>query len=190
MKKKSNIIFWAVVLVVALLAAYSVIYKNKSRLQNEGVQAPKTANSTSITQKSTAKEAVPDFSLKDLNGKTIKLSDYKGKVVFLNFWATWCPYCVQEMPELNEASRELAKGGNAVILAVDVNEPSDKVKKFVADKKITLPVLLDADGAVAQYFNISGLPTTVIINKDGTLSDAIVGATNKQTILDAVNKLK
>lgn len=185
MRKTSNIILWIVVAAVVLVAAYTVYNKNKPLPDSQP-----ESRITGKSEKSSSVPKVPDFSLKDLDGKTVKLSDYRGKMVFLNFWATWCPYCIKEMPELEEANQEFLKGSDAVILTVDTAEKPDVVRKFVSQKKINLPVLLDTDGKVTEKYNIEGFPTTVIINKDGTLNGRIVGATNKETLLKKLKDTK
>ena len=127
--------------------------------------------------------------MKDIKGKTVRLSDCKGKVVVLNFWATWCPYCVKEMPDLNLAGEEFAKTGSAVILAVDVDETPEVVKTFLKENDMTLPVLMDQGGAVANKYLVEGLPTTVIIDRDQNIYKKIVGATDKETLTGIVNSI-
>ena len=132
----------------------------------------------------------PDFSLKDLEGNTVKLSDYRGKIVILNFWAVWCKYCKLEMPDLNDLNKELEKGDEAVILAVDVQEPADTVSKYLTSNNISLKALLDEDGTVAQTYGVSGYPTTFIINPDGSVYTYIPGQTNKETLLKVMDMIK
>lgn len=136
------------------------------------------------------KYPAPDFSLEDIKGKKVKLSDYKGKIVFLNFWALWCPYCIKEMPDLNSANSKLIKEDDAVVLTVNVMDSKEKVKKFVADKGLSLPVLLDSDGKVADMYRITGYPTTYVIGKDGAILGRAVGTITEKHILDFVEKAK
>jgi peroxiredoxin len=126
---------------------------------------------------------VPDFTLKDLDGKEVSLSDYRGKIVVLNFWAVWCKYCVEEMPDFNKLDKELAEAGDAVVLAVNVAEPYDTVKDFLTKNDIGIKVLLDEDGGVAGgIFGVSGYPTTFVVNKDGSLYTYIPGKTDLETM--------
>lgn len=136
------------------------------------------------------KVMAPDFNLKGLDGKSVKLSDYQGKVVILNFWAVWCKYCKQEMPDLNELNKELEKDGEAVIVAVDVQETADVINEYLTSNKIGLKVLMDQDGSVSQQYGVSGYPTTFIINKDGSVYTYIPGATDKATLLMVLDKIK
>lgn len=131
-----------------------------------------------------------NFELEDINGKKIKLSDYKGKRIVLNFWMTWSPYCIDEMPDLQSVSDKLKDGKEAVLLTIDVSEDAETVKKFVEDNKLTLPVLLDKTGETAQIYGIQGFPTTVFINSDGTVYEQIPLATDEVTILAMIDKMK
>lgn len=127
MNKKVSTIIWIIAICAVLIAAYTFYSKNK---QSNLVTPPPQNKSTSQSSQSNNPVA-PDFSLKDLDGKTVKLSDYKGKIVILNFWAVWCKYCKQEMPDLNEFNKELVKDNEAVTLAVDAQESSDTVKNYL-----------------------------------------------------------
>ena len=186
MNKKVNIVIWIIAICAVLIAAYTFYSKNKQ----QSFAAPSLQNGATNQTSQSNNPTAPDFSLKDLNGKTVKLSDYKGKIVILNFWAVWCKYCKQEMPDLNELNKELEKDNEAVILAVDAQESSDTVKNYLSSNKIGLKVLLDQDGSVTQTYSVSGFPTTFIINKDGTLYTYIPGATNKETLTEILNKIK
>ncbi|MFN3740801.1 MAG: TlpA disulfide reductase family protein, partial [Thermodesulfovibrionales bacterium] len=111
----------------------------------------------------------PDFSLNDLNGKSVKLSDFKGKVVLLNFWATWCNVCVDEMDSLNKAYRDM-KGKGFVVIAVSIDQSKKPVSDFVKLKGLEFPVLLDPEKEV--YFDRYagfGLPISFLIDKKGNI---------------------
>ncbi len=119
--------------------------------------------------------AAPDFTLSDINGRKVTLSEFRGKVVLLNFWATWCGPCRAEMPALNNLYLDL-KGKGLVVLAVSV-DPSDKpVRSFVSEKKLGFPVLLDKEKEV--YFDsyaVVGLPAAFLIDKKGMVVEKIMG---------------
>lgn len=180
MKKSTNTIIWVIAIVAVLVAAYTFYEKNKTVVIN-----PPAQQSTSQPEKITA----PDFILKDLEGNSVKLSDYKGKIVILNFWAVWCKYCKLEMPELNELNKELEKGDDAVLLAIDVQEPLSTVTDYLTSNNISLKVLMDTDGTVAQTYGITGFPTTFIVNRDGSLYTYISGATTKKDLLGIIDKI-
>lgn len=120
--------------------------------------------------------AAPDFALKDLSGRNISLSDHKGKVVLLEFWATWCPPCKASVPALIELNRKYGQKG-LVVIGVSIDTDSDaleKVKQFAAAHNINYPVLL-ADEVVQKAYDITSIPTTILIGKDGKVVDVYKG---------------
>ncbi|PKG22405.1 peroxiredoxin family protein [Niallia nealsonii] len=115
----------------------------------------------------------PDFSLRNLKGETLKLSDFKGKKVMLNFWATWCPPCKQEMPAIQQFFEE--KGKDVVILAVNI-DGSEDVIEFVQSKKITFPILLDENNRVNEQYKVVTIPTTFFIDEKGIIQHKFYSA--------------
>ena len=115
-----------------------------------------------------------DFTLSDLSGKKVSLSSFKGKLVFLNFWATWCPPCRAEMPSMERLYQKL-KGQGLVVLGVDLQEDAKSVQKFVEEHKLTFPILLDSDGRVGTTYGARSIPTTYIIGRDGSALGGTVG---------------
>ena len=107
-----------------------------------------------------------DFKLKDIKGKWVWLSDFRGKVVFLNFWATWCPPCKYEMPSMQKLYDKL-KHKKFAMVAVDLQEPVSRVKDFVKEYKLSFTVLLDSTGDVGRQFGIRSIPSTFIIDGKG-----------------------
>lgn len=126
--------------------------------------------------------AIPDFTLVDLNGKKTNIKDYRGKVVFLNFWATWCPPCRQEMPSM-ETLWQKSKGKPFVILAVSVDDAdTKKVADFIAKNKYTFPVFHDVTGELSQQFLIRSIPTTFILDTKGIIIEKMSGAADWSTL--------
>lgn len=166
MKKNTKLIIWIVVLAALLLAAY--IFYEKYKNQSFGDPQEKIM--------------APDFTLEDLDGNSVTLSDYEGKIVILNFWAEWCIYCVEEMPDFNTLDKELAESGDAIILAVNVRDSQKTVQDFLAENSLGLKVLMDEDGTVASMYSVSGYPTTFFINPDGSLYTYIPGKTDLKTL--------
>ncbi len=117
--------------------------------------------------------AAPDFSLKDLNGNMVKLSDYKGKKVMLNFWATWCPPCKAEMPAMEKFHGEV--GEDVVILAVNIDARYN-VKAYVDKMGVTFPILLDEKDQVNNDYQILTIPTTFFIDKKGIVRHKYLSA--------------
>jgi peroxiredoxin len=117
----------------------------------------------------------PDFTFPGLDGKMIRLSDYKGKVVLVNIWATWCPPCVDEMPSMEKLYQKF-KGENFEILAVSIDEPGLKaVAPFMKKSGLTFPALIDSEGVIKTVYGITGIPESFIIDKQGILIKKIVG---------------
>lgn len=139
-------------------------------------------------------EKVPDFTLIDMGGSKVSLSDFKGQRVILNFWSTWCPPCRQEMPEFNEMNAGLKKSGEAVLLAVNLTdgrrETKGKVEQFMKKNSFDMLVLLDTQGNAASIFHIQGIPTTIIIDREGVMRGEIVGATTKDNVMKLVRNTK
>ncbi len=122
----------------------------------------------------------PDFSLQDMNGRTVQLSDYRGKYVVLNFWATWCPPCVEEAPSLDQFSRRLAASDSQkiAVLSVSVDSGWDPVRAFVQAKNISFPVLLDSQQDVPNGYGTFKYPETYIIDPSGVVIKKVIGGLN------------
>ena len=118
----------------------------------------------------------PGFTLSGLDGRPVSLKDYRGKVVFLNVWATWCPSCREEMPSMEKLYREL-KGEPFEILAVSVDVTGAKaVAPFMAARKLSFPAFLDPEGAtIAKPYGVTGVPESFIIDKQGIIAKVVIG---------------
>ena len=118
-----------------------------------------------------------DFTLENLEGSLVSPKDFQGKVVFLNFWATWCPPCRAEMPAMEKLWQKF-KEEDFVILAVDLREGKEKVSSFMKENCYTFPVLLDSRGGVANTYGIRAIPTTYLLNPEGRIVGKAMGARN------------
>ena len=116
----------------------------------------------------------PDFTLKDLNGKSISLSSFKGKVVLLNFFATWCPPCRAEMPAFNKLYREKKIRGLEII-SVSTDRSINDIKDFLQKNKVDFPILFDADRSVSKQYRVFSMPTTFLIDKTGKIVEKFYG---------------
>ena len=165
---------WDFVMVVSLAAA--ILWTVGSRLPS-GVGAP-------LSSSPSPREGffAPDFTLDTLQGEQVKLSGLRGKVIVVNFWTTWCPPCRAETPAL-EMSYEAYKDLDVVILGVNLTDQDSlkEVESFVQEFGLTYPILLDRDGAVGLLYQLSGLPTTFFINREGIIRTVVIGGPMSET---------
>lgn len=119
--------------------------------------------------------ATPPLILKDLNGKTVNLKDYRGQVVLINFWATWCPPCRAEMPSMQRLKEKMA-GKPFAILAVDMGETQDVVRAYIREIKTDFTVLLDKDGHALKAWKVFAFPTSYVVDAQGKIRYGLFGA--------------
>lgn len=131
----------------------------------------------------------PDFELTSVEGETIRLSDYKGRPVIVNFWATWCGPCRAEFPEFQQAAVDNAD--RLVIIGVNntTADQAELVPPFLEEFGITFPIVLDEEGEVVKAYRILGLPTTVFINSNGIVNEVFTGPLNKAYIESKISEL-
>ncbi len=150
--------------------------------------APPTARAASVKPLGERKPA-PDFALKDIDGQTVHLSDYKGKVVILDFWATWCGPCRMEIPWFIDLQRRNKDRGLEVLgVSMDDNGWAD-VKPFLTEMKINYRVVIGNDQTAEVYGGVESLPTTFLIDRDGKIAVVHVGLANRKDIEDGVEQL-
>ncbi len=125
-------------------------------------------------EKPEKKILAPAFTLEDLSGKRVSLKDLKGKVVFLNFWATWCIPCRQEMPTMEELHREF-KGQGLEVVAVNIKESMKEARKFFDELGLTFTALLDKDGKVSEEYGAWSIPLSYFINRNGEFVGKVIG---------------
>lgn len=143
----------------------------------------------SAVKNSNQRKKAPDFALKDGSGKLVHLADYKGKVILLDFWATWCGPCKIEIPWFTEFERKYKDRGFEV-LGVSMDDDGWKVvAPFVQEKKINYRVLMGDDKTGDQYGGLEALPTTFVIDRSGRIASVHVGLTNKKDFSDAIEQL-
>lgn len=161
--------------------------QSKEQNKNDGNEKNKTDSAAKIKS--------PDFKLVDQYGNVHKLSDYKGKVVFLNFWATWCPPCRGELPHIEDIYKEYKSNGKDVIIlgvvAPGLRKEGSKedIIKFLSENGYTFPVVFD-DGNVMDEYEIEAFPTTFIIDRDGNVVKYVPGAMDKAAMKSLINNVK
>ena len=133
--------------------------------------------------------AAPDFSLKSSDGKALKLSDYKGKAVLLHFWATWCPPCRKELPEMENLYKKLKSQGDSAKLAflgVCISDTAKNQSTFMKKNNYTFLTCLDEVGEVANLYSIQGVPTSILISPEGKILAINVGMMSEKQLADFV----
>jgi len=170
---------------LSLALGVSLLAGGVALVSTQNADAKKPAAATHATM-----GAAPDFALKSAtNGKTLKLSDYKGKVRIVDFWATWCPPCRGEIPHFVDLQKKYAKQGLQVIgICVDQDGPS-VVSKFMADNHINYPVAMADDAITGAYGGIRGIPTTFVVDRDGNIVKKYVGSTDEATFESDIKAL-
>jgi len=167
----------------ALLVGAVLAYNALSGRVEPGIDLP--------TQADQQQAAAPDFTVVDIEGNSYRLSDLRGKPVVLNFWASWCPPCRQEMPEFDRAHREL--GGEIMFMMVNLTsrrETEDIASKFVQDNGYGFPVYFDTQGQAANAYHVSGIPATFFIDREGRVVSSQAGALNWAALMRGIEGIR
>lgn len=160
----------------AATAAPGSVIAAESRLLDEGSGRPAVG------------DPAPDFSYSLGDGTAVRLSDLRGRPVVLNFWATWCIPCVDEMPELQRAAD--ASGGDLVVLAVNRNETRDAIARFTGRVSVRFPLITNTSGDISERYGVTNLPTTYFINSDGTIAARQLGALTSERLAELTEALQ
>jgi peroxiredoxin len=173
MKKQQRLIMRTMILLLLLAAVGYTIYSNF------------------FTEKERVKvgSVAPDFVLTDLQGKEHRLSDYRGKGVFLNFWGTWCKPCEKEMPYINRQYDVYKKQG-VEVLAVNVGETKLSVQKFADRFGLTFPIMIDREDQVMNAYDVGQLPATFLIDKNGKVKKIITGTMTEEMVKQYMESIK
>lgn len=199
---KKNIFIGIAAIVLVVMAVYiTQSYNKKSEIvinpptqDQQPEQTVPDAESASAADDNSSESKINimdkyDFSLEDLNGNKVDLSSFKGKKIFLNFWATWCPPCKAEMPDIEKLYQE-TKDSDLVILAVNVGEDKKTAQNFMNANKYNFTVLLDVTGEVSRLYQVTGIPTSYFIDTEGFLEDGITGGISLESMKEYISNLK
>lgn len=184
--KKTIIAF---VILFALLFFWDRLFKNQQKYKLTNTEEQPNYNVSKDNFQSTAFKKAPDFNLISLNNNEIKLSNYKDKIIILDFWATWCPPCRAEIPHFIELYKKYKEQG-LMIIGVATSDEKYKVKEFVKNFKINYPVVMADEKILQNFGDIRGLPTTFIIDKEGNIREKFVGYRPKEVFEEIFLKLK
>ncbi|ANB61065.1 TlpA family protein disulfide reductase [Anoxybacteroides amylolyticum] len=131
-------------------------------------------------------DTAPDFVLKTLDNKTVRLSELRGKTVILNFWATWCPPCQQEMPDLEKFYNDYKSSVEFLSVNLTSQDSREKVASFIEQYGIIFPVVLDTKGKILKLYNIQMIPTTYILDKNGVIRKKVLGPLTYKQLQEAI----
>lgn len=183
-------------LIVATLIIVMVIGIVKENIQDntdfEDVAVGSEVDFLSTKEGLAKGEVAPNFELKTLEGENVKLSDYRGKKVILNFWATWCPPCRAEMPHMQKYYEQHAKEDNVEILAVNlttVDHGMEKITSFVSEYGLSFPVLLDSEGEMGSIYQAVTIPTSYLLDTQGRVQSKFAGPMDQATIEQLVDDI-
>jgi peroxiredoxin len=168
--------FWSIAIVVVIVLGVAWILFTHT-IRPTGRDAAAISEPAPI-----AGHPAPDFELATLDGEIIRLSDYAGKPIMVNFWATWCAPCRAEFPDFQKTWVDNAD--KLVIIGVNhtTADQVEEVSDFVAEMGATFPIVLDKDGQVAEAYQIQGLPTSIFIDRNGTVIEVFIGPVNQAYI--------
>ena len=191
-----NIVKWLIiaVLLVGILAGATTLYnKYSSEFDNSNLIDTETTETTEQDTNETenqVKEEVLDFTVTDYDGNQVNLSDYKGKPIVLNFWATWCYYCKVEMPDFNEAYKKYPDVQFLMVNATGTNgETVESAKAYVEQEQYEFLVLFDTGHEGLMKFGISSFPTTIFIDKDGNIVSNRMGMLTMDALESEIKKI-
>lgn len=200
MRKRKWIIDATLVVIIIVLAVFVVLemrrminFIRRDQETPTPEESENTINGTEPTpipeleEKQTSNVLAPDFELVNLEGEMVSLSDFRGKAVLVNFWATWCPPCRAEMPLIDEFAERHTQ--ELVVLAVNAGEGESEVRSFVRAHDLDFVFLLDPENSVATLYRVRGFPTSLFIDQQGQLQATHIGELNAELMVNYLEKI-
>lgn len=189
---KKFLLVAAVILILLVLVDITVL-KDKGVVENAGQEEkPKKIEELEVLPVGIGIENIaPSFTLKDLDGNEVSLEDYKGKKILLNFWASWCPPCRAEMPDMQSFYQKYKDKGYTVIAVnmAGTEKNSQDAPAFIEKHKLTFPVLLDEKGSIGALYNVISLPTSYFIDSDGVIRNKVTGPMSEEQMVKEMKTL-
>jgi len=189
MKAQNKWILMLVLLVVVLVGGGLVYQQLRANYQADNLQTATPTGEEQPTEEE--KIAIPNFELEDWEGNKVELASFVGKPVIINFWASWCPYCVEEMPYFETMYQEFGEEIHFLMIdSIDGSrETIQKGKDFLAEYEYTFPVYFDTQLAASQIFGLQGLPATFLIDEEGYFVAWVNGMTDEATLRKGIEML-
>lgn len=182
-------LFFTIIGAMLAWAIYDFAFSGNGSAGQQNDAAPSAVSGESADVGLETGKTAPDFTLQTLDGSEARLSDFRGKPVFVNFWATWCPPCRAEMPDM----QKLYDNMDIEILAInltDTEKSEEGVASFVEDMDLTFPVLMDTEGEISSAYNVKAYPTSYLLDAEGKISHIAYGAMNYDLMVQEFEKMK
>lgn len=190
---KKFLIGIAAILIVLFIVDLTVLKDNGMMNKlSQGDQYEKATNPDELPIGLNVGERVPDFTVNDLEGNPISLSDFHGKKVLLNFWASWCPPCRAEMPYMERIYQEYKKDDIAIVAVnmLTTEKSIDDVHQFIEDFELSFPIPVDEEGELGETFEIMSYPTSYFIDSDGVIRSKMIGTMDEEYMIKELQKLQ
>jgi len=173
-KLQTPLFLWILAAVIVVFLISAIIIDQVTHSNPAPVTQPVSDTQKNVKTGNRVGDLAPDFRLKTINNREINLSDYRGKNVILNFWATWCGPCQYEIPPLKEIDREWSKAG-VVIIAVNTQDTFERASSYAKTNELKFIIPVDVKGSLINLYGVRGMPTTFFINRDGIITSIKIG---------------
>ena len=193
-RKNLAVAIVALVVIIATSVAVYNVYKDKvdpvTGTISDTSQTLAEVSDINISEQTVATTVAPDFTMQAADGKTVKLSDFKGTPVVLNFWTSWCSYCKSEMPYFESAYQQYGNQVQFIMLnAVKSERITDGGKNFIKESDYTFPVFYETEGKATTLYGLRGFPATIFIDASGNIVEKNIGAISQEKLNEMIQSL-